>query len=219
MILGEPNVHEWLVPKLNLGTHIFSKLRFAGQVQLGPQTRSQAQLGNEEKSVRKSLIDAIWQPAFQIYSIDEDWETVSAKPGVYIIRTNKAIERIAARDGKGIIYIGKSLRVRERLWQFWYSNHPASGLLWDNLPLARLVLGKEVKNKIDYDKKIGALTVKIASPINRDDLDKAERAVLFAYLFNFGELPPLNFSLGRRWDDKPHINELKWGRKGIFGKD
>jgi len=37
----------FLVPKLHLGTGVFSKLRLAGQAQPGPQTRSQAQLGNE----------------------------------------------------------------------------------------------------------------------------------------------------------------------------
>ncbi len=37
----------FLVPKLSLGTHMFSKLGFEGQAQPGAQTRSQAQLGNE----------------------------------------------------------------------------------------------------------------------------------------------------------------------------
>jgi hypothetical protein len=29
MVLGEPEAHEWLVPKLSLGTPLSAKLRFA----------------------------------------------------------------------------------------------------------------------------------------------------------------------------------------------
>jgi len=63
---------------------------------------------------------------------------------------------------------------------------------------------------------LGGLSVKAAYPLEKKFLNKAERAVLFAYLEKFGELPPLNANL--RAVTMPTLTSkiLEWARKGII---
>ena len=46
-------------------------------------------------------------------------------------------------------------------------------------------------------------------------LDLAERAVLYTYANRFGELPPLNSALPRKWGNAPGAEFIKWAKKGI----
>ena len=48
------------------------------------------------------------------------------KAGVYVVYTGKTIYRAGGPDKKGVLYIGKSLVLRNRLYNFWYARHPAS---------------------------------------------------------------------------------------------
>jgi hypothetical protein len=53
-------------------------------------------------------------------------------------------------------------------------------------------------------------------PQSSKELNKAERALLFAYMYKFGEPPPLNFNLPGHWKEKPDKMELLWAKKAIM---
>ena len=157
-----------------------------------------------------------WLNSFVVKDLDENWDNTSSKPGVYIIKCGKNISRAGGTDSLGILYIGKSLKLRNRLWQFWYCHHPASGFLWKHPKVSTSISGKALHNKTDVENYLGNLTVRVATPVKRKLIDNAERAVLYEYLFRFGELPPLNFSLPKRWKDAPSKSELLWASKGFL---
>lgn len=153
-----------------------------------------------------------WPTPFSIGSIEDAWDNASFSPGIYLISLGKSIRRIKRVDNTGILYVGKSSNLCNRLRKFWNCYHPASGFLWDNLKVANIVLGKTFRNKDDLGVFLGKLHVKVANPISRKELEKAERAVLYSYMLRFGELPPLNFSLPRRWRESPEDQDLHWGK-------
>ena len=145
-----------------------------------------------------------WSQTFRIQAVDQKWEKMPATPGIYIIMKKKPIKRIGGIDSNGILYVGKALTIRKRLGQFWSADHIASDFLRMNLPLTRIFLGKWVDDEKDLYPLLGKLYVRIATPISgKGKLDEAEWATLFAYVYRFGELPPLNFSLRKRWGVNP----------------
>jgi len=144
-----------------------------------------------------------------------DQETSPPRPGIYIIMNLKRLRRIGGVDPKGILYVGKSGNLQNRLGQFWNANHPASGLLWDHPLIARNCLAKQAVSQKDVGNLLGKLYVKFL-PLTSKEIDKAERALLFAYMYKFGEPPPLNFNLPGHWKEKPDIIQLLWAKKAIM---
>jgi hypothetical protein len=59
------------------------------------------------------------------------------------------------------------------------------------------------------------LSVKVATPVPAAELEAAERAVLYAYLYRFGERPPLNCNLPQRWGTAPNAEALRWAVGGL----
>lgn len=151
-----------------------------------------------------------WPKPFSIGSIEDAWDNAPFSPGIYLISLEKSIRRMKGVDKTGILYVGKSSNLRSRLRAFWNCWHPASGFLWDHLKLANIILGKTFQNKDDLGVFLGKLRVKVASLIFQKELEKAERAVLYSYMFRYGELPPLNFSLPLRWRESPKNQDLHW---------
>jgi hypothetical protein len=158
---------------------------------------------------------AKWRSSFLIEILYEGWDDAPSTPGIYVITSGKPINRLAKTDPRGIVYIGESKNLRNRLWSFWYAQHPASGFLWENPDLASKIIGKKCKSHEDVENILGHFTVKVATPIHKDSLDSAERATLYAYIKTYGELPPLNFSLPERWSVLPRDKDLNWGNAGL----
>jgi hypothetical protein len=100
-------------------------------------------LGIAESIYEDELLNMLapWQRPFRLSILYEDWEDAPTYSGVYIISGDKEIPRIAGTDKAGILYVGKSTKLRDRLWGFWDASHVASSYLWDDLKLAGLVLG------------------------------------------------------------------------------
>ena len=118
-------------------------------------------------------------------------------------------------DKKAVIYIGKSSDLAVRLNDFWNAVHPASATLWEIIPMAKIYLGNQITNSKDIISPLSQLLIKVALPIKSYQLDEAERSVFFAYLWRFGELPPLNFSIpGGRWENQS-VEGIAWGEKAI----
>jgi len=160
-----------------------------------------------------------WHSPARLASLEATWEQLPATPGVYIIRGPKPVRRIGGVDRRGILYVGCASRLRSRLWGFWGCNHTASGFLYQHPHIARLVLGNRVRSVSDVEHQIGRLTFSFATPIRGELLARAERALLFAYLSRFGEPPPLNLSLRRRWHSVPRSSDLRWAERGILGRE
>lgn len=161
-------------------------------------------------------LSAPWLEPIVLERLEAEWDEVPASSGVYIIRRRRPVSRLGGADRRGILYIGKAGNLRERLWQFWYADHGAGWYLWRQPALARVVLSSGIRTITDVERHLGKLSVVLAAPIARAVLDRAERAVLCAYIARFGEAPPLNFSLPQRWADAPLPEDLRWAEKGIL---
>jgi hypothetical protein len=75
----------------------------------------------------------------------------------------------------------------------------------------------KIINEKDVDKGIGKLKIRYATVTNLEELELAERSLMFAYIRRFGEAPPLNLNVPKRWDRLPSSQDLKWAKKGISG--
>jgi hypothetical protein len=130
--------------------------------------------------------------------------------------TDRAIQRIGRIDNAGILYIGKAKSLRNRLWQFWKQNHDASGFLWAHYRVAEIILDKPIHTGSDVTEYLGKLNVRYSTPIREDQLYTAERALLFTYIQYFGEAPPLNGSVLKRWEQPPPSEDRAWAERGLF---
>lgn len=158
-----------------------------------------------------------WKGVFRVDIIDEakhyDDKDV---PGIYVIRRKKPVQRVGGVDRRGILYIGQANDLAWRLDLFHYAGHKVSWFLFRKRHIAKMILGQKIKDDQHLYFLLGTLTVKAAYPLRKKSLDKAERAVLFAYLEKFGELPPLNSNLPGSQKTNPDKQDLIWARKGII---
>ena len=135
-------------------------------------------------------------------------------PGLYIIRRPKPVKRVFGVDPAGLLYIGKSKNISHRLSQFLRSYHTASSYLWYNLHLTKGLFGRSVSRGRALKACLQAsLEVRVVGPLSERFLAGLERALLYAYLSRFGELPPLNFSAPRRFHRSPGSERLTWAAK------
>ncbi len=115
----------------------------------------------------------------------------------------------------GTLYIGKSRKLRTRLYQFWEINYQASWFLWVDPVRASRVLEANCRTQRDVEDAVGNLTVKVAFPLRTSELSRAERALLFWYLRRYAELPPLNFNVAGEFDKGPTLSLLSWADKAF----
>ena len=158
-----------------------------------------------------------WYKSLILKSLNDSWDSSPASAGVYIVTSDRPIARIGEIDNAGILYIGKAKILRDRLWDFWKQNHTASGFLWTHTAIAQIILNKPILIVNDIGKYLGELKVRYSTPIDEKLLDVAERALLFAYIQYYGEAPPLNLSLPRRWEQLPPSQDRQWAEEGLFG--
>ena len=158
-----------------------------------------------------------WCKPIMLETLDGDWVSSPDTPGVYIVVSDRPIQRIGGVDDVGILYIGKAKNLRDRLWDFWKQNHTASGFLWKDLKVAEIILKKPTHISDDVTEHLGKLNARYSTPIDEDQLDMAERALLYTYIQCFGEAPPLNQSLFKRWEHPPPPEDRAWAEKGLFG--
>ena len=160
-------------------------------------------------------MQATWEAPRQIKTLYEEWESWPASSGIYLVRVLKPIRRVGGVDPHGTIYVGQARNLRNRLWQFWYANHTASGFLWENPELASHIIGFRCRSTLSLGHALGNLFAKVAVRVARTRLASAERAVLYRYYQRFGEPPPLNLTLPGRWSRPPSAASLKWAEAGL----
>jgi len=157
-----------------------------------------------------------WYEQTIIETLNTQWDSFPTSAGVYMIISDRPIPRIGGVDDRSIIYIGKAKNLRDRLWDFWKANHSASGFLWRHPTMASIILNKPTRSFNDVMTYLGKLKVRYSTPIDVDLLERAERALLFAYIRSFGEAPPLNLILPKRWDEFPPAQDLLWAERALF---
>jgi len=162
---------------------------------------------------------AAWSHPVKIEAVDDNWDSWPKTPGVYIIRNVGDVPRVGGIDHTGILYIGKSLNLRQRIWQFLDARHTASSFLWTYPTIARLVIDPSIRTADDVEDSLGKLTVRYSTPIQKKQVADAEHALLFTYTNRFGEAPPLNLVLPQRWKDSPTDKKLiNWAEIGILSR-
>jgi hypothetical protein len=91
-------------------------------------------------------------------------------------------------------------------------------MLWDFPKVARALLRSNSVAAFDRGREIGRLRAKVAYPIRPVDLNRFERALIFAYFYRYAELPPLNASMPKRWHIvRPSRKLIDWASRGIAG--
>jgi len=155
--------------------------------------------------------------AFKVNIIDDakHYDAMEV-PGIYVISTNRSVKRIGGVDRRGILYIGQARDLAKRLDQFHWADHKTSWFLYRKRHIAKMIFGQKIRDDEHLYVLLGEVNVKAAYPLDKKSLNKAERAVLFAYLEKFGELPPLNSNLPGSHDADPDKQDLAWARKGII---
>src|SRR5438876_11941230 len=96
-----------------------------------------------------------WLPAFKIKDLEDGWDEAPATAGIYVISCGTPIQRLGSIDQAGIIYIGQSLCLRDRLWAYWYAQHEASGMLWDLPEVAGAIIGRRLRSSKSVDPFLG----------------------------------------------------------------
>lgn len=114
------------------------------------------------------------------------------KPGVYVIRAARRIDRLRGPDPRGQLVIGCTLDIRRRLNEFYrsaggeYPSH-APGVRFWNTKLCK-TFGKSTPGSLIVEWKYKLPT--------EPSVVKQEERLLRDYELKFGELPPLNSSGG-----------------------
>jgi hypothetical protein len=160
-------------------------------------------------------MNAKWGSQFFLSVMESKPESIPAEPGIYVIGREKVTLRIAGVDPNGILYIGQSINLRNRLELFINADHLASDLLYWDVKLASIVLDCKCRDKEEVLEQFVKLSARIATPISADKLEEAERAVMYAYVESFGELPPLNFNMPDKRGARLSEEDLKWARQGL----
>lgn len=162
-----------------------------------------------------ALSDELWRPPVFLGKLKHEWASLlPAAGGIYLIKTGRPVCRALDTDPTGILYIGKSLNLQNRVWAFPYGNHSASAFLWQDSSIRMKILNASSTSEEDCGAALAACFTCIAAPVPELEVDRAEHAVLFAYFRRFGEYPPLNFSAPDRWR-RPTAGDVEWAAHGL----
>lgn len=157
-----------------------------------------------------------WSKPIMLEALDDSWDSFPESAGVYLIMRDRPIPRVGGVDNMSILYIGKSRNLRERFLVFLKQEHTASAFLWQHKTVAQIVLNEPKLTVIDLGKYLRKLKVRYSTLTDGRLLDRAERALIFTYIEYFGEPPPLNMSLPKRWEQPPQSQDQEWAGKGLF---
>jgi hypothetical protein len=156
-----------------------------------------------------------WQSSIVLGALKHGWRTaLPPEPGIYVIKANWPINRVLSTDPAGILYVGMSRNLQNRVWAFPYGNHGASALLWKGHDIRMRILRAVSPSEEDCAKALAGCFASVAYPVAEPDLERAEHAVLVSYYLRFGEFPPMNSSAPDRWRELLP-EDLEWAGAGL----
>lgn len=123
--------------------------------------------------------------------------------------------RVRGEDHSGVLDIKKATDHQRRLYQFREGYHSASGFLYEHSGIASKYFGAKPRNENDLYKMLGNLRFKVLCPVQKNKLEERERTILFAYIRTYGEPPPLNLNLPKRWEKIPGGFDMRRASAGL----
>ena len=122
---------------------------------------------------------------------DRFWKNIPDVGGVYNIHCFKGkkpitINRVLGIDNQGILYIGKSDNLRERLRMLWRVLNP-------NLKATAHTFGSKFNDNKKLKEAFPLNSLFIKYQVSKES-KKLEKDLLDQYFQNFGEVPPFNSS-------------------------
>src|SRR5271169_3872450 len=106
------------------------------------------------------------QEPIQLGELKKNWSNLLLPlPGVYVISTGSKINRILGTDPAGVLYIGKSQNIQDRVWAFVYGNHVASAFLWEFRSIRERILNACSNRAADCVRALESCFVRTAVPI------------------------------------------------------
>jgi|GEM_PF-5116333 len=152
-----------------------------------------------------------WIKNKKLSTVNSEWSRWSESSGIYIVSRDSPVDRVFEQDSSGILYIGKAKNLRERVHQFYRSDHNASWFLYCHRDLARKYISSEIT---DHEEKVapyvGQLNISYAEANDEAHAEEIERVAIFSYVKKFGEVPPLNNSIPDRYSEPPNDVQVKW---------
>jgi len=133
---------------------------------------------------------------------EKKFRDVPKEAGVYVIfwiRNGKpvAIPRIRGVDEKGILYMGSTKNLRQRIRDLWRSIQVARGLKDQNSYPHTFGVSLLYTGLCDAiaDREL-CIYFKV---FNNEDAEYWEKVMLLEYTRRYGEPPPLNLNVGRKY--------------------
>ncbi len=156
------------------------------------------------------MIYPAWSTAKKLNTWIADEKHEVDSQGVYVLCTNKKpLSRAMGVDPRGILYIGSSKNIKRRIGSIISNNHSVTWYLRNNIDLARHYISDEIPDNSDTIREyVGELNIIITKSF--DNYIELEGSALLSYVQLYGETPPLNSALPRKWKGKPDKAELEW---------
>ena len=148
----------------------------------------------------------------------DEWISTAKKyenvPGVYVLMTDgKPINRAFCEDVNGILYIGYSKNIRDRVRSIRTNNHQVTWYMKNNLNMANYFISPEIKkDRSNIRQYVEKLKVTVATVSDCKEKAKSmECSALLSYVHLYGETPPLNSALPKKWEFKSlKTKEIDW---------
>ena len=133
------------------------------------------------------------QHQIEIISLAEDgfWNRIPESRGVYFIYSYNdeipaKLQRVLEQDKEGVLYIGKSENIRERLRMLWRVLNP-------NLKATAHTFGTKYNANKNLMEAFPINSMFISYKITNEP-KKLESELLHKYFLKYGEVPPFNSS-------------------------
>ena len=119
-----------------------------------------------------------------------DFQRVTTGAGAYVIATDRPLNRAIGSDEDGILDVGESMHLRQRLRRF-------RRCAMNRLKKGHMAGRRYASLRLERHFPLDSLRVRWTAAESKDDANRIEGIVMLRYLQRHGELPPLNYSFNR----------------------
>ena len=125
-----------------------------------------------------------WSPWTSFSKLEKT--PIPGKPGVYMVATKKPFHRVIGTDPSGILHMGESASLKERIWSFWRcaSQRGRAG---------HMAGWRFAEYRMDNQFPLNTLYFRWWVAKSKQEAYKLEGEELANYFKKHCELPPLNY--------------------------